>query len=262
MVAERNLQADVTLADQRRHGALTAKVARMVEAAGDASGAGTSFAGMAITWEYTGDGELPYRARVNGVELLVRVNDFPAEPLYSLLVNGQPADDLEDWPDQWVRPGVPADSLRRAAASQVRRGRVDAIVAAAWATALCALPRGRAGDALAALNLEGTLAEHVGYRRLDPPPPGTSRLEIAEERGDACFVRVVLSGAGPSRSELDAMLGPGRDVVRVHFDQPYPVCYRVTVAAAPYSCDVFAYFAGPPDSQSTAQSLLFRRQAS
>jgi hypothetical protein len=75
-------------------------------------------------------------------------------------------------------------------------------------------------------------------------------------------VRATLTAAPPTRSDLDAMLGPGGDVVRVHFDQPYPVCYRVTVAGAPYTCDVFAYFAGPPDGQATAESLLFRRQVS
>jgi hypothetical protein len=75
-------------------------------------------------------------------------------------------------------------------------------------------------------------------------------------------VRVTLTAARPSRSDLDAMLGPGGNVVRVHFDQPYPVCYRVTVAGAPYTCDVFAYFADPPDGQATAESLLFRRQVS
>ncbi len=192
----------------------------------------------------------------------MRVNDFPAEPLYSLLVNGQVAYDLEDWPERWLRPGVPADMLLRAAAVQARRGRVDAIVAAAWASALCSLPRGRAADAVSALNLAGALVQAIGYQLLEPPPPGTSRLEIAEDHEDVFTVRVRLTAPRPSRSDLDAMLGPGGNVPRVHFDQPYPVCYRVTVAGAPYSCDVFAYFADPPDGQATAESLLFRRQPS
>lgn len=234
----------------------------MDESAPGAGGAGTPYADLPVAWEHTGDGEFPYRATVDGAGLVVRVNDFPAEPLYSLLVNGRVAVDLEDWPERWRRPGVPPGLLRQAAARQARRGRVDAVVAAGWASALCALPRGRAGDAVSALALDGTLAAGIGYRRLDPPPPGTSRLEVAEERGDVCYVRVTLAGAGPRRSELDALLGPGGDVVRVHFDQPYPVCYRVAVAGAPYSCDVFAYFADPPDGQATAQSLLLRRQAS
>ncbi len=234
-------------------------VARMDETAGNA---GPSFAGMAVTWQHTGDGEVPYRATVNGAELLVRVNDFPDEPLYTLLVNGRVACDLEDWPAGWTRPGVPAGLLRQAADVQAQRGRVDAIVAAGWASALCALPRGRAGDAIRALNLDGTLAADIGRQRLDPPPPGTSRLEIAEDHDDVFTVRVTLTVPRPSRSDLDALLGPGRDVPRVHAGQPYPVCYRVTVHGAPYSCDVFAYFDGPPDGRATAGSLLFRRQVS
>jgi hypothetical protein len=234
----------------------------MDEAADDPGDAGPSFADRPIAWEHTGDGELPYRATVNGAELLVRVNDFPAEPLYSLLVNGRPAYDLEDWPGPWTRPGVPARLLQRAAAAQARRGRVDAIVAAGWASELCALPRGRAGDVVAALNLNGTLAAGIGYQVLDPPPPGTSRLEIAEDHQDVFTVRVRLTAPWPSRSDLDAVLGAGDDVPRVHFDQPYPVCYRVTVDGAPYRCDVFAYFADPPGASATAESLLFRRQVS
>jgi hypothetical protein len=234
----------------------------MGEAGLGAGGADASFTDMAIVWEHTGDGEVPYQATIGGAELSVRVNDFPAEPLYSLLVNGQLDQDLEDWPERWVRPGVPADLLRRAAAVQARRGRIDVVVATAWARALCVLPRGRAGDVVSALNLEGTLTQVLSYQGLEPPPTGTSRLAIAEERGDVSGVRVTLAPPGPSRSELDAMLGPGADVVRVHFDSPFPVCYHVTVDGAPYSCDLFAYFADSPDSQATAESLLFRRQAS
>jgi len=234
----------------------------MEEAAGDADEAHASLAGMAISWEHTGDGELPYRATVNGAELLLRVNDFPAEPLYSLLVNGRLAYDLEDWPGRWVRPGIPPDLLRRAAVVQARRGRVDAIVANGWASALCALPRGRAGYVVSALNLDGALAAGIGHQVLDPPPPGTSRLEIAEDHQDVFTIRVRLTAPGPSRSDLDAMLGRGDEVPRVHFDQPYPVCYRVTVDGAPYRCDVFAYFTDPPNAQATAESLMFRRQAS
>ena len=60
-----------------------------------------------IRWESTGDGEVPYRARAGGRTLTVRVNDFPAEPLYTLLADGQAVDDLEDWPTAWVRPAHP-----------------------------------------------------------------------------------------------------------------------------------------------------------
>ena len=60
-----------------------------------------------VVWEATGDGERPYRARVRGTTLTLRVNDFPAAPLYTLLVDGQEVDDLEEWPASWARPARP-----------------------------------------------------------------------------------------------------------------------------------------------------------
>jgi hypothetical protein len=57
----------------------------------------------AIAWSRTGDGEFPYRAEFRGCMLTLRVNDFPAEPLYSVLCEGQNLGDLEDWPSTWVR---------------------------------------------------------------------------------------------------------------------------------------------------------------
>ena len=65
----------------------------------------------AIIWEHTGDGEFPYKAEVDGQTLAVRVNDFPAEPLYTLFVGDMKAEDLEDWPLAWVRPGIPQSLL-------------------------------------------------------------------------------------------------------------------------------------------------------
>lgn len=66
-------------------------------------------AGLAATpiaWEPTGDGEHPYRARVDGRTWTIRVNDFPAEPLYTLLVAGEAQADLEDWPAAWTKPAA------------------------------------------------------------------------------------------------------------------------------------------------------------
>ncbi len=62
---------------------------------------------LAIDWVATGDGEFPYRSALNGRFLVVRVNDFPAEPMYTLLVDGNEYEDLEDWPNRWSRPVVP-----------------------------------------------------------------------------------------------------------------------------------------------------------
>lgn len=57
-----------------------------------------------IAWSRTGDGECPYRAVFRGCELVLRVNDFPAEPLYSVICEDQDLGDLEDWPPAWIRP--------------------------------------------------------------------------------------------------------------------------------------------------------------
>ncbi len=60
-----------------------------------------------IAWERTGDGEYPYRFVLEGRVLTIRVNDFPAEPLYTLIVDGVDAEHLDDWPAAWVRPPIP-----------------------------------------------------------------------------------------------------------------------------------------------------------
>jgi hypothetical protein len=57
-----------------------------------------------IIWEETGGGAFPYRAEVEGKRLTIRVNDFPAEPLYTLLVEDREVEDLEDWPPAWIKP--------------------------------------------------------------------------------------------------------------------------------------------------------------
>lgn len=57
-----------------------------------------------ITWRATKSAEVPYEAEVDGQRWAVRVNDFPAEPLYTLLVDGARVLDLEDWPRAWHRP--------------------------------------------------------------------------------------------------------------------------------------------------------------
>ena len=60
-----------------------------------------------IAWKHTGNGEYPYQAQVEGKTLTMRVNDFPDEPLYTLISDGQEVADLEDWPAAWVRPPIP-----------------------------------------------------------------------------------------------------------------------------------------------------------
>ncbi|HEY3603832.1 MAG TPA: hypothetical protein VGL04_04105, partial [Sporichthyaceae bacterium] len=93
-----------------------------------------------------------YRARSAGVDLLIRVNDFPAEPLYTLFADGRPAVDLEDWPATWLRPAFTPDHLRTAGTAQLRRGCFDAIVIADWTHRLCTAPPSPPDQLLAALS--------------------------------------------------------------------------------------------------------------
>ena len=58
----------------------------------------------AVVWDLTGDPERPYAARVAGQEWLIRLGDFPAEPLYTLLIDGAAMESFDSWPEAWTRP--------------------------------------------------------------------------------------------------------------------------------------------------------------
>lgn len=56
----------------------------------------------AKVWTRTGSGEFPLRGEIGGRPALIRVNDYPAEPMYSVIVDGQNVGNLEDWPTAWT----------------------------------------------------------------------------------------------------------------------------------------------------------------
>lgn len=64
-----------------------------------------------VVWEHTGDGEFPYRAQVEGQSFIIRINDFPDEPLYTLIIDDEEFENIEDWPAPWVRPPTPQSLL-------------------------------------------------------------------------------------------------------------------------------------------------------
>lgn len=55
----------------------------------------------AITWKRTADPEYPFTSEVTGDRFVIRVNDFPADKLYTLLVNDEETVDFDNWPEQW-----------------------------------------------------------------------------------------------------------------------------------------------------------------
>ena len=54
-----------------------------------------------ITWRKTKDPKHPFVAEFEGEKCVIRLNDFPDEPLYTLIVNGVDVADFDDWPDQF-----------------------------------------------------------------------------------------------------------------------------------------------------------------
>lgn len=56
-----------------------------------------------VSWSRSADPVCPYKARVNGDKLAVRLNDFPDKNLYTLLVNEEEVASFDDWPKQWER---------------------------------------------------------------------------------------------------------------------------------------------------------------
>lgn len=59
------------------------------------------FATAQLSWEFTGDVELPYRTTFDGHELLIRTGDFPAEAMYLLSINGDELYEFDGWPAAW-----------------------------------------------------------------------------------------------------------------------------------------------------------------
>ena len=58
-----------------------------------------------LVWESTGDVIYPYQATLGESTLKIRLNDFPEEIMYSLLIDNQDMVDFEDWPQTWKKLG-------------------------------------------------------------------------------------------------------------------------------------------------------------
>jgi hypothetical protein len=72
---------------------------------------GNSYLTAPIEWEQGDDPEYPYEAEYKGHRLLARLNDFPAEELYTLIADGEEITNFDDWPASWTRPGASEDSV-------------------------------------------------------------------------------------------------------------------------------------------------------
>lgn len=58
----------------------------------------TNYLAEKIVWQKTDDPKQPYVAEFEGEKCVIRLNDFPDEHLYTLIVNGVEVADFDDWP--------------------------------------------------------------------------------------------------------------------------------------------------------------------
>lgn len=56
-----------------------------------------------LTWMKTEHAEFPFSTWVNGECWEIRINDFPEEPLYTLLIEKNPVIHFDDWPKRWKK---------------------------------------------------------------------------------------------------------------------------------------------------------------
>jgi len=59
-----------------------------------------------VLWQSTTDPIHPWAAEVDDATWRIRINDFPDELMYSLMIGEQSAGDFHDWPENWQRPGT------------------------------------------------------------------------------------------------------------------------------------------------------------
>ncbi|GAB2660944.1 hypothetical protein GCM10027068_46260 [Prescottella soli] len=65
---------------------------------------GSELLARILSWQDTGDAVVPYRRSIRGRDLRIRLGDFPAEALYTLLDGDEPIEEFDDWPECWQRP--------------------------------------------------------------------------------------------------------------------------------------------------------------
>ncbi len=190
-----------------------------------------------LPWTSTGDGEHPYRAEEDGHTYVLRVDDFPAEPLYTLLADGDELADLEDWPAAWRRPDLHTHAPHEldTAARRLRT----------LAERLCTTT-GRDEDAMrAALGIP-----------TDPPPMAAAHCTL--RAGDIPTVDLQFDDPVLRRADLDDQLGAATALPRTGPGAHHVLAYPVRVPDAPSTVHVFARFTEPPEPSTVVHGVLLR----
>ena len=228
--------------------AMCAELARLVADPVDVA----ALTATPIGWVHAGDPELPYRARVDGRNLLVRASDQPAGPSYTLVVDGADRAVLQRWPPAWRLPPAPRAPQPPAGTVGIARLRV-------WSERLCRAAGGDLADMLAALGIAGTLRGTVdGSATVESPPPGTARIDLSRDDRLPDSVSVAFSGARLTRADFDTYFGHGGWMPRIHWDSAHKLAYHVEVPGAPATCAVFPSFAEEPTDTAVATGVTLR----
>jgi len=64
-----------------------------------------------LSWRSTSDPAHPWGTEVDGTSWRIRVNDFPDELMYSLIIGSESAGDFHDWPETWRRTSDASGSV-------------------------------------------------------------------------------------------------------------------------------------------------------
>ncbi len=65
----------------------------------------TIYFSLSLKWQNTGDAVYPLRTEHESIEYWIRINDFPEEKLYTLMIGkSEEVISFNDWPPLWIRP--------------------------------------------------------------------------------------------------------------------------------------------------------------
>jgi hypothetical protein len=77
----------------------------------------TNYLAKNIAWKRTADPRHPFAAEFEDEQCVIRLNDFPDEHLYTLIVNGKEVISFDDWSSKWSRP-VKEESIDQTAPNE------------------------------------------------------------------------------------------------------------------------------------------------
>lgn len=135
----------------------------------------------------------------------------------------------------------------------------------AWGERICTLPATEARELVRELDLGGQVVPRLGALAVEPPLAGAVEVRAIErrERFERLDLKLDPSGARVTRAELEARLGSGVEVPRIHAGY-FTLVYRLDRPGAPFGCDVSAEFAAEPATEpawdTPASGISLRRQ--